>query len=216
MVNIIRNKEDFFNNVLKVIALAVLPSLMLLLLLISMSLLVGMFGIDQPLISILASQSIPIFISFALIPIYILKFTDKLTFNDIGLSGFKNRKAIIMNISILILFVSIVIYAQKFNTLISNYYVFIHFMFIGISEEILSRGIIIHILSRNLSKIVSMIISSLIFAFILHSNEDILTNLIIRVPLGIILGSMYLYTKNLSSSILLHWFYDVVVVLKIF
>jgi membrane protease YdiL (CAAX protease family) len=74
----------------------------------------------------------------------------------------------------------------------------------------------IHILSRNLGKVVSMILSSLIFAFIFHSNEDILTNLIIRVPLGIIFGSIYLYTKNLSSSILLHWFYDVIVVLKIF
>lgn len=216
MVNVIKDKNNLYNNVLKVIALAVLPSLVLLVLIISMSILMGMFKIDQPLISILASQSIPIFISFVLIPIYILKFTDKLDFEDIGLAGFTNKKTIIMSLSIVFLFVSIVIYTKTFNVIIDNYYIFIHFMFIGISEEILARGIMIHILNRNLGKIMSMILSSLIFAFVFHSNEDVLTNLIIRAPLGIIFGSIYLYTKNLSSSILLHWFYDVVVVLKIF
>lgn len=216
MVNIIKEKEDIYNNVLKVIALSVLPPLMLLILLISISMIIGILNITQPLISILDSQSIPIFISFVLIPIYILKLTDKLNFKDIGLVDFLNKRTIITTLSILFLFISIVMYTNKFNDIATNYYVFIHFMFIGISEEILTRGIMIHILSRNLGKVVSMILSSLIFAFVFHSNENILTNLIIRLPLGIILGSMYLYTKNLSSSILLHWFYDVIVVLKIF
>lgn len=56
----------------------------------------------------------------------------------------------------------------------------------------------------------TIIISSIIFSFIFHLNDSFVGNLVIRFPLGIILGVIRL-KFGLNKSIFVHWIYDVVV-----
>lgn len=80
---------------------------------------------------------------------------------------------------------------------------------IGVSEEILCRGIIfgeINLAVKN--KLLSTIISSLIFAFLFHSGDSDTANLLIRLPLGLVLGGIRCYTGNIYNSVVMHIWYN--------
>lgn len=64
-----------------------------------------------------------------------------------------------------------------------------------------------------MSIIISCIISSIVFAFILHNNEDFVTNLVIRLPLALGLSGIYVKTKSLSLPIVIHAIYNLLVMI---
>lgn len=65
-------------------------------------------------------------------------------------------------------------------------------------------------LKKQMGIWMTIIISSIIFSFIFHLNDSFVGNLVIRFPLGIILGVIRL-KFGLNKSIFVHWIYDVVV-----
>lgn len=91
-----------------------------------------------------------------------------------------------------------------------SFYV-LHFLVISFSEELFSRGIQFRYLFQRVGKVGAILITSILFAFVLHLNEGILENLFVRLPLGLIL--CFVRVKfGLAKSILLHWLYNLVVV----
>lgn len=80
------------------------------------------------------------------------------------------------------------------------------FAVIAIMEEVLVRGFILRKLMKRLSKWLSLIISAVIFSLlhIFNSHVDILSivNLFLA---GTLLGLPYIFTRNLSTSIGLHF-----------
>ena len=86
----------------------------------------------------------------------------------------------------------------------------IHFLAIGISEEILFRDLHLSYLQEKIGTLSSVIITSLLFALILHMGESLLINLLVRFPIGLIL-SMIRIKLGLAEAIGAHWLYDVVV-----
>lgn len=82
---------------------------------------------------------------------------------------------------------------------------FIRHFGVAFSEEFFSKGVLFY-LAQNISgrRIVWVIMSALVFAFGFHSNGDLMINLLYRLPMGIILGLIYLRTESLYLPVLLH------------
>jgi len=103
------------------------------------------------------------------------------------------------------------------NITISNYYFdsndffygFLLFIIVALNEEILCRGYILNNLMESMNPYWSLIISSAIFTLMHGLNSNLswlgITNLFLA---GILLGSTYIYTKNLWFPISLHLFWN--------
>lgn len=80
---------------------------------------------------------------------------------------------------------------------------------IGISEEILCRGILYFEIKQGFhSNWLAIVLSSVIFAFLFHSGDTDLANLMVRLPLGVVLALLRSYTGNVYSSIIAHIWYN--------
>ena len=88
----------------------------------------------------------------------------------------------------------------------------IHFLAVAISEEVILRSIIMHEMKNILfNKFLLCIINAIIFAFVYHSSEDFLSNLLVRVPLGFALSYARLKSNDIYLPIALHWAYNMAV-----
>ncbi|NLE24261.1 MAG: CPBP family intramembrane metalloprotease [Clostridiaceae bacterium] len=61
------------------------------------------------------------------------------------------------------------------------------------------------------NKFLLCIINAIIFAFVYHSSEDFLSNLLARVPLGFALSYGRLKSNDIYLPIALHWAYNMAV-----
>ncbi|WP_242257646.1 CPBP family intramembrane glutamic endopeptidase [Streptococcus thoraltensis] len=87
----------------------------------------------------------------------------------------------------------------------------LHFISIGYSEEMLYRMIIVDKMKSSYTILESVVITSLIFAFLGHISEPILDNLIIRFPLGIFLAFIRISFNNIGVPTIIHALYNVLV-----
>lgn len=77
----------------------------------------------------------------------------------------------------------------------------------GVVEEIIIRGIIFRIMEEKLGSYIALLISALIFG-LLHignSNSSFLMALALSVQAGLLLGSAYIYARNLWFPIAIHF-----------
>jgi len=117
---------------------------------------------------------------------------------------------IIMSIGTTILLVNKDITITGFNFDTSNFsYGFLLFLTVALSEEILCRGYILNNLMGTMNKYAALAISSAIFALMHSFNSNLswfgMLDLFIA---GILLGSTYIYTKNLWFPISFHLFWN--------
>ena len=88
----------------------------------------------------------------------------------------------------------------------------LHNIFIAFSEEFIARGCMFAQLRRIYQKDwFVLIISTLIFVFVFHSNAPLIENLIWRLPVSIVLTLTYFRTKNLLLCTSIHFAYNVIV-----
>ncbi|MDO5649541.1 MAG: CPBP family intramembrane metalloprotease [Gallicola sp.] len=88
----------------------------------------------------------------------------------------------------------------------------IHFLAIGVGEEYLFRKIHFDYLKEKGGVVFSLIVTSVLFAFLLHLNESFLSNLLIRFPLGILLGLIRIRWGTPAAAGI-HWIYNVLTTL---
>jgi membrane protease YdiL (CAAX protease family) len=124
----------------------------------------------------LFNYSLPVLIGLVGFPLIILKMnivkiTDKPNFN-IGI-----QELILLLVSI---FIAVIKSYIGLNYIISV-------VVIAFSEEFLFRYFLI-----DDKTYFNLMISSLVFAFVVHMNEPLMTNLVIRLPLGVVLGLVYI------------------------
>lgn len=111
------------------------------------------------------------------------------------------------------LFIDIGIFVVAFTILtffIDDYRTLAIGVVIAFSEEYLFRNLIFKYLKRELGLLMAIIINSIVFAFLLHMNADLLMNLIVRLPLGIGLSLLKHYF-GLGKAVLAHWLYNAIV-----
>lgn len=87
----------------------------------------------------------------------------------------------------------------------------LHFILIGYSEEMLYRMIILDRMECSYTTLESVVLTSLIFAFLGHISEPFLDNLIIRFPLGIFLSFLRIKFNNIGVPTIIHAFYNILV-----
>tara|TARA_Y100000385_G_scaffold232568_1_gene245060 strand:- start:1752 stop:2630 length:879 start_codon:yes stop_codon:yes gene_type:complete len=157
---------------------------------------------------------------FDLIGIFLLlwilmKFVDKEPFMNLGFSLKGKMKDIILGMVLGFLLMavgySILILLGEIKFVSFNYdlksIILLFFLFIAVSlvEETYVRGYVLKNLLKSFNPVISLIISSAIFALLHFFNPNVnyiaLTELFIA---GILLGISYVYTKNLWFPIALH------------
>jgi len=156
--------------------------------------------------------SIPVIFFLGVLPVLYEKVYEKESLYNIGLVYGRNRIYIFwMLVSFAILLASILSIYRIEQTLF--FILVLHNFAVGLSEEILVRGVILTELKKIFNVYSSIVIDALIFAFVFHANEDIKINLFIRFPLGLILALIATRAKSIHPCVLLHWAYNAAVVL---
>jgi len=85
----------------------------------------------------------------------------------------------------------------------------VQMLIVASTEEFWARGAICYILSKiNNNPWFIIIVSSICFAFLTHINEPFIDNLIYRLPGALIMGFIFVKTKNLVYTILFHFSYN--------
>lgn len=154
--------------------------------------------------------SFPMLLFFAIIPVAIKLRRKDVTLDDLGLIFHFNKKSVIPllingTIACFVIFKLFLAFGDAATALP----VIIQLTAIGISEEILCRSVIFNEADKAFkNRIVTIILSSLIFAFMFHSGDSDAANLLVRVPLGIMFALMRHFTGNVYSSIGMHIWYN--------
>ena len=91
----------------------------------------------------------------------------------------KKTQIIVTIILKIVIFLGLIVFFDKS--------VVVHYLIIAFAEEMHFRTFQYEFLEKQLGAKKAVIISSVIFAFILHLNDPIWGNLVIRLPLGMIL-----------------------------
>jgi membrane protease YdiL (CAAX protease family) len=158
-------------------------------------------------------------IPLALIIITFRKFLDRKTIFSMGFS-FKNRfrdlgagfiiAMVIMVGGSLILYTTNQIGLTAIPFKVSGiFFSFILFVIVALNEEILFRGYILNNLLDTSNKYVALLISALIFSMLHSLNPNFSFLAFINILLaGIILGSTYIFTRNIWFPISLHLFWN--------
>lgn len=86
----------------------------------------------------------------------------------------------------------------------------VFFFFVAIFEETMCRGFLLgRMMDTGVNKFVALVLSSAIFSLLHLANPGFtalpFANLLLA---GILLGSAYIYTRNLWFAITLHWFWN--------
>ncbi len=159
------------------------------------------------------------FIALIIIVYIFRKFIDKESIKSIGLS-LRNRTTDIATGFIIALSIigggSLILYVLgyiDFSNIEFNFQTlalsFVLFILVSLTEEILMRGYILNNLLTSMNKYLALIISAAIFALLHSLNFNLSIIGIINLLLaGILLGSTYIFTKNLWFPISLHLFWN--------
>ena len=86
----------------------------------------------------------------------------------------------------------------------------VFFFFVAVFEETMCRGFLLgRMMDAGINKFVALILSSAVFSMLHLANPNFaalpFANLLLA---GILLGSAYIYTRNLWFAITLHWFWN--------
>jgi len=168
---------------------------------------------DSAYFIVFIQQTLPITLAYGVIPILIYKGIKQGSLSEIGIKASKYRIVDFINIAVLSIFTFLLINKGIFTHDVSIYV--IHYFFVAVSEEILVRGLILKKLKEVISKeYIAIIISAVIFALVFHSTDGIFTNLLYRVPFGVITAYLYIKTDSMISPIILHWIYNVTITIQ--
>ncbi len=148
-----------------------------------------------------------------------LRYLDRRPITDMGLS-FKGRMPdvllaigfavllYVIGFGVTLLLGSVKIISVHFDggMLIGS---FVLFIIAALGEEIMLRGYMLSRLMSYMNKFVALFVSSIVFALlhIFNPNVDLLSILNIFLA-GLLLGSAFMYTHNLSFSLVLHIFWN--------
>ncbi|MFD1900979.1 CPBP family intramembrane glutamic endopeptidase [Enterococcus termitis] len=91
--------------------------------------------------------------------------------------------------------------------------IIIHFLMIAFAEEFFYRYFIFNIISQNARCVHTVIITSLIFAFVGHISEPFLDNLLYRLPLGILFSVIRVWSKSISVPTVIHAIYNLLIII---
>ncbi|WP_416389358.1 CPBP family intramembrane glutamic endopeptidase [Paraclostridium bifermentans] len=168
------------------------------------------FNTSNQAMGMLVHLTIPTFFSLYLVPRILYKIYFK-RYIDIV----RKEVSIKSYIPLLFFYIMFIIFyyfkfINKFDSNIILFSTIFHFYIVALGEEFIYRSLLINLLNKKFSTKMSLLISSILFAFILHINENIIVNMFIRLPLGIIFGIISIKDNSIKYPILLHTVYNLI------
>lgn len=81
------------------------------------------------------------------------------------------------------------------------------YFYVGVSEELLLRGVIYRLLEEKLGTTIAILISAFIFGFlhVMNDNATLFSSLAIALEAGVLLAVAYAWKRSLWFAIGLHW-----------
>lgn len=139
--------------------------------------------------------------------VYLRRTNGKFSMEELGIRRLSNIDVVLLALVILFL-VSGVFFIPNVKV-----YDFFQNVPIAFAEEFWCKAILFYQLRKITNKkYIIIILSAIIFAFVTHMNGNIETNLLLRMPMGIITGVIYEKDRNLVLPFLLHLVYNIVIV----
>lgn len=153
--------------------------------------------------------SLPMLLFFVVIPVFMQR-KNNTSMDDLGLCFVCDKKSmILLTVNVFIALAIFVRLFQSVHSLKEAVPVMMQLCVIGLSEEVLCRGIIYREINRTFhSQLAAVLISSVIFAFLFHSGDSDSANLFIRLPLGLAFAGVRCYTGSVYNSIAMHIWYN--------
>lgn len=144
---------------------------------------------------LLLQYSIPFTICFGLFPLLFMVLIKKKKINELNLT-IKNNKWYYFTLIVSLLVASFVFFLASKNTDMNTFReVITHNFFVSLTEELLTRGIILNELLGVFNPFTSIVLDGLVFGFILHCGGDMTINTLVRFPIGLILSLYHIKQK---------------------
>jgi len=160
----------------------------------------------------LVGFSFPMLIGLGVVPLFIKMRSEKKTFRELGFTMANPKLTIGLCAVSIALLVFAVIYGWDDPTISGLMSIIVvHFLFVGISEETILRSVIYDETGKIFKGVLNCVVTGLIFACAYHSGDDFVGNLMVRFPLGLLLGLLRYKSKSIYPAIAFHWAYDVFV-----
>ena len=193
-------------SLLIAIAISVISAFMLLFLMICF----GFFPIRIMEGSMLVGLTMPTVISLYLFP----KLCQKTLMPERNKSPkeMKQRwKAILFLVGFAVLYG--IICRKEFESIPMMAVIILHYTAVSLGEEFTYRKLILGLLNTRYITWIAVVVNAIMFSFILHINEDLIANLLIRFPMGIVLGCIAVKTNTIAYTIVLHTIYNLIVLI---
>lgn len=115
-------------------------------------------------------------------------------------------------LSLFIIFYNLA-YSKKYESTSIMFMMIFHYIVVSVGEEFTYRKLILKLLNERYKTNIAVVISAFLFSFLLHINESLLGNLLIRFPIGIVLGFIAVKTESIAYTIILHTMYNLIVLI---
>lgn len=160
--------------------------------------------------SMFVGLTVPTIISLYLFP----KLCQKVLMLDVKENFKKNEKkwrAFLYLAGYIVLYS--IICRKEFESISMMCMIIFHYMIVSLGEEFTYRKFIINLLKTCYKTRGAVVISAMMFSFILHINEGVITNLLIRFPLGLVFGCVAIKNDSIEYTIVLHTIYNLTVLI---
>lgn len=173
--------------------------------------LASLLGLDPSSpVAPLVSLSLPMLLSLAIAPAALSVLKEKRSLENIGVYPGKKR-GLQAALSALLIGAGSAITASQTGLSESSACLALHFVIAALSEEALARGVLFDRIEADFGPVVGLAVTSIVFAFVFHSNEGFLANALIRLPLGVGLGAARVASGGIWIPTGLHFLYNSII-----
>lgn len=102
---------------------------------------------------------------------------------------------------------------KEFESVSMMCMIIFHYTVVSLGEEFTYRKLILGLLDARYKTWIAVVTNAFMFSFILHINENLITNLLIRFPMGVVLGCIAVKTNSIAYTIVLHTIYNLLVLI---
>lgn len=102
---------------------------------------------------------------------------------------------------------------EEFESITMMVIIIMHYVAVSLGEEFTYRKLILGLLNAKYKTWIAVTANAFMFSFILHINEDLIANLLIRFPMGILFGGIAVKTNSIAYTIVLHTIYNLIVLI---
>lgn len=165
-------------------------------------------------LNVFVSFSLPMVLALGAIPLAVQLWLRKCSPHELGLS-IPQKKAWRISCAVMAAGTAVLaaVLSGTDSLTQSAWTVWSHFFFVAVAEEIMLRSILAFELGEFVeNKWLLCLVNGILFAFVYHSNDAFLPNLLVRVPLGFVLCLVRVNSGSVYPAIMLHWLYNMFVV----